>query len=76
MHVLSVSVKQEAHLPTRTLGSSWAPFRCPLRELRVLNLGWCGAVDDADMVAVGQLAQLQDLQISYTQASSGLGSLQ
>lgn len=41
-----------------------------LRELRELNLGWCGAICDADMWSVGQLRGLQSLQISYTQVGT------
>ncbi|GAB4818137.1 hypothetical protein N2152v2_005183 [Parachlorella kessleri] len=40
-----------------------------MRQLRLLNLGWCGAVTDADMLVVARLQRLQDLQISYTQVS-------
>ncbi len=37
------------------------------RQLRSLNLGWCGAISDGDMASVGRLTALEDLQISYTQ---------
>lgn len=29
-------------------------------------MGWCGAVGDLDMLSVGRLGRLRDLQISYT----------
>ena len=61
------------HLKQRTLFC----VHTGLLHLERLDLGWCTSITDLDIQAVGQLTQLQDLQLSGTCVSDrGLASLQ